>query len=189
MVESTETAPALTEVNRSLKIEKRFGKFLCSPTCLFNLVQTPLKPYTLNIAECRPPQVTPILNRRGYKARMGVYEKKCLLKRLAKTGGGHSLIANVLSNHRGYASITQNIRSRIYRDKARDQFRTLASCSFSWDSASYGGLSVNICYAIDPFTLQGAHCKPLVASAGAGDNAINLSFALVRPMCAGGEKS
>jgi hypothetical protein len=64
------------------------------------------------------PKVAPILNKRGYKARMGVYEKKCLLKRLAKTGGGHSVIANILSIHKGYASVTQNIKTRLYRDQA-----------------------------------------------------------------------
>jgi hypothetical protein len=93
---------------------------------------------------------------------MGQFQRTELIKRMLKTGGGHSMIANAIYGHRGYASVVANVKANIYKQKAKAMLQKSACASWSWDGAGYGGLSVNVCFAVDPISLNGAHCAPMV---------------------------
>ena len=102
------------------------------------------------------------MTRTGRPVKMGQFQRTELIKRMLKTGGGHSMIANAIYGHRGYASVVANVKANIYKQKAKAMLQKSACASWSWDGAGYGGLSVNVCFAVDPISLNGAHCAPMV---------------------------
>ena len=112
--------------------------------------------------------VTPVYTRGGYTVRLGPLQKKQILQRLCRTGGQHNAIASGLASHKGYAAIVANVRAAHYRANARETMSFSICMSWSWDGATYGGLSVNVAMCVDPLRLVACHCKPAVAHGAQG---------------------
>ena len=108
--------------------------------------------------------VAPVFTRGGKAIRMGTLQNKYLLRRLSRTGEQHNSIANTLCSHDGYASVIANVRAAQYHVAAREVMKASTRMSWSWDGATYGGLSVNValCLSVN-VPMVACHCAPVVS--------------------------
>ena len=66
------------------------------------------------------------------------------------------------------ASVVRNVSNTLYMEEARRLLSAATSLSFSWDGATYSGMSVNVGMVVDCHTGIGAYIRPLVTSVESG---------------------
>ena len=104
--------------------------------------------------------------RTGRKLRLGVLDKKLLLRKLAcvhNQSAKETMLA-VMQGHKGYAGVLQNVRNGMYERAGQGLLEQCRALSLHWDGATYSGLSVNIAVGLDCISEVAVHMRPVVDS-------------------------
>ena len=76
--------------------------------------------------------------------------------------GSSETIMKVMTQREGTAAIVQNVENNLSVEMNKQAMSKTTGAAVSWDEASYGGLTVNIGFAVDTDTLLAADFKPTV---------------------------
>ena len=86
------------------------------------------------------------------------------LDKLVNSSGSKEVVMATLTARSSSASVVRNVTNTLYMEDDRKLLSAATSLSFSWDGATYSGLSVNVGMVVDCHTGFGAHIRPLVTS-------------------------
>ena len=85
-----------------------------------------------------------------------------MLQKLLDGCGSKNAVLDALQEHKGLASVVRNVHIIQDRELQKKVMEHATSASISWDEACYGGLSVNLGYAINGSTGKAAYLRPVV---------------------------